>query len=78
MKDGPDGSGRRQRMAILIYTGRVGTNKVGSDCEFEFEIDTELCPTSEPERTDYIDKGAQEAMWESGIIDWSYQQVEES
>ena len=62
---------------ILKFEGRVGTNKVGSDCTFTFEIDEEDLPNTPARRTEYIDKVAQEAMWESGTIDWSFEQVGE-
>lgn len=64
-------------MATLRFAGTVGTRKVGSECEFEFEIDEADLPEDATAREEYIDKAALEAVWESGIIDWSFEQVGE-
>ncbi len=54
----------------------VKTNKVGSDCELELEIDDDdLKDMSDEEREDYIDKIAWEYAMES-LIDWYWYKVE--
>ncbi|HBF2805526.1 TPA: hypothetical protein KN238_000107 [Clostridioides difficile] len=55
---------------------RVKTNKVGSDCELELEIDDDdLKDMSDEDREDYIDKIAWEYIMES-LIDWCWYKVE--
>ncbi|HGT1414572.1 TPA: hypothetical protein ACMV83_002321 [Clostridioides difficile] len=55
----------------------VKTNKVGSDCELEFEIDDDdLKDMSDEEREDYIDKIAWEYVFEN-FIDWNWYEVED-
>ena len=63
-------------MAILKFKGTVSTNKVGSECDFEFEVDEEDLPEDSGKREKMIHEIAQEALWESGQIDWTYEQVE--
>ncbi|MCI9976509.1 hypothetical protein JY742_10290 [Clostridioides difficile] len=54
----------------------VKTNKVGSGCELELEIDDDdLKDMSDEEREDYIDKIAWEYAMES-LIDWYWYKVE--
>lgn len=62
---------------ILKFTGTVGTIKVGSGVKFSFEIYEEDLPTNPDEREEAIDEIALEALWESGVVDWSYEQVGE-
>jgi len=57
--------------------GRVGTNKVGSECDFEFEVDEEDLPLDPEKRKEVIEDMAREAMWDSGKVDWNYEQVGE-
>jgi len=53
----------------IIIRGWVSTNMCGSKCEFEAEFDkADWDDMSYVER----DKEMLEAMWESGIVDWSY------
>ncbi|HIE0298016.1 TPA: DUF7167 family protein [Clostridioides difficile] len=55
----------------------VKTNKVGSDCELELEIDDDdLKDMSDEEREDYIDKIAWEYVFES-LIDWNWYEVKD-
>ena len=63
-------------MTIRKYKGYVRTNKVGSECEFEFEIDDEELPEDPQEREQEINEIALDALWGSGKIDWSYEEVE--
>lgn len=62
-------------MAILKFRGTVGTNKVGSDCEFEFEVDEEDLPKNTDERKRALNEIGLEALWESGMIEWNFEQV---
>ncbi|HBG7056104.1 TPA: hypothetical protein KQ981_003004 [Clostridioides difficile] len=55
----------------------VKTNKIGSDCELEFEIDDDdLKDISDEEREDYIDKIAWDYVFEN-FIDWNWYEVED-
>ena len=63
-------------MAILKFKGTVSTNKVGSECEFEFEINEEDLPEDPGERERMIDKIALEELWEYGRIDWGFEEVD--
>jgi hypothetical protein len=65
-------------MAILKFIGTVSTNKVGSDCEFTFEVYEASLPKGKQARQDYLDAEALNAMWESGQVEWSYRPAEES
>lgn len=65
-------------MTIRKYVGRVSTNRVGSECEFEFEIDDEDLPEDPIKRQREIDKIALEELWESDILEWGYNEVKES
>lgn len=65
-------------MAIRKFIGTVSTNKVGSDCEFMFEVDEASLPKGKQAREDYLDNEALQAMWESGQVEWSYRPAEES
>lgn len=65
-------------MAIRKYIGTVSTNKVGSGCEFEFEIDDEDLPEDPEEARSVINNIALEALWDSGKINWAYGEVAES
>lgn len=61
---------------IRKYEGKVSTNKIGSECEFEFEIDDDDLPEDNPgKRERMINAIALEALWDSGIIDWGYEEV---
>ncbi|HBF2041663.1 TPA: hypothetical protein KRL75_001593 [Clostridioides difficile] len=61
-------------MKINAY---VKTNKIGSGCEFEFEIDDDnLKNMSDEEKKDYIDKIAWDYVFES-FIDWNWYEVED-
>lgn len=62
-------------MAILKFEGSVSTNKVGSECKFTFEIDEEDLPENTNEREHTLNEIALEALWESGQIDWGYEQI---
>lgn len=62
-------------MAMLKFEGRIGTNKVGSDCEFEFEVNEEDLPKNKEKRREYIEEMAKDAAFQ--FIDWSYAQVGE-
>jgi hypothetical protein len=42
----------------------------------EFEIDDEDLPEDPQKREDAINDRALEALWESGVIDWSFAEVE--
>lgn len=48
------------------FTGRIGTDKLGSDCEFEFEVDDDA---TEKE----IEAAAREAALE--YVEWNYEEV---
>jgi hypothetical protein len=63
-------------MAIKRYRGTVSTNKVGSECHFEFEIDEDSLPDDLGERREVIEKEAQAAMWESGQVSWDFEEAE--
>lgn len=63
-------------MAILKFKGTVSTDKVGSECEFEFEVDEDDLPEDAEERKATIHEIGLEALWESGVLDWGYEQVE--
>ncbi|HDG7527535.1 TPA: hypothetical protein PFR81_002032 [Clostridioides difficile] len=55
----------------------VKTNKVGSDCEYEIEIDNDdLEDMSNEEREDYINKIVLDYALES-LIDWDWYEVED-
>ncbi|HHY0047884.1 TPA: DUF7167 family protein [Clostridioides difficile] len=55
----------------------VKTNKVGSDCELELEIDDDdLKNMSDEDREDYIDKIAWDYAFEN-LIDWNWYEVED-
>lgn len=45
------------------FKGRISTDKVGSDCEFEFEVDDDATEAE-------IEETAREAAF--NFIDWSY------
>jgi hypothetical protein len=62
-------------MTIRKYRGEVSTRKVGSKSTFEFEIDDEDLPEDPQEHEDAINDRALEALWESGVIDWSFGEV---
>ncbi|EGT3945307.1 TPA: hypothetical protein KOR49_002200 [Clostridioides difficile] len=54
----------------------VKTNKVGSECEYELEIDDDdLKDMSEEEREEYINKIALDYALES-LIDWNWYEIE--
>ncbi|CCL32396.1 TPA: hypothetical protein KOB88_001822 [Clostridioides difficile] len=54
----------------------VKTNKVGSECEYELEIDNDdLEDMSEEEREEYINKIALDYALES-LIDWNWYEIE--
>lgn len=60
-------------MKINIY---VKTNKIGSECEYELEIDDDdLKDMSEEEREEYINKIALDYALES-LIDWNWYEIE--
>lgn len=61
-------------MALRKYIGTVSTNKVGSECDFEFEVDDEELPAEKNARADALEKIASEALWGSGMIDWSFEE----
>lgn len=63
-------------MTIRKYRGEVSTNKVGSECSFEFEIDDEDLPEDPGKRARAIDKIALEALWDSGQLEWGYEEVD--
>ena len=47
----------------------VSTNKVGSTCEYDFDVDDdEFDGMSDAEINDYM----LECLWQSGMIDWTY------
>ncbi|ENY8552387.1 TPA: hypothetical protein KNP26_003092 [Clostridioides difficile] len=61
-------------MKINVY---VKTNRVGSSCELELEIDDDdLKDMSDKEREDYIDKIAWDYAFEN-LIDWDWYEVED-
>ena len=64
-------------MAMLKFRGVVKTNKVGSECSFEFEVDEEGLPDGPPERSKALNDAALEALWESGQVEWDYEQIDE-
>ena len=64
-------------MTIRKYIGHVQTSKVGSRSEFEFEVDDEDMPEDPAEMRKAIDKVAHEAMYESGVFEWGYNEVAE-
>lgn len=51
---------------MKTYKGSVSTNKVGSNCEFEFEADDDATE-------DEIEELAREAMFEQ--IEWNFEVV---
>lgn len=51
---------------MKLYKGYVATNKVGSDCDFEFEADDDATE-------DEIGELAREAMFEQ--IEWNFEVV---
>lgn len=51
---------------MKTYKGYVATNKVGSDCEFEFEADDDATE-------DEIEELAREAIFEQ--IEWNFEVV---
>ncbi|HBG8471502.1 TPA: hypothetical protein KRH38_003864 [Clostridioides difficile] len=54
----------------------VKTNKVGSGCEYELEIDNDdLEDMSEEEREEYINKIALDYALES-LINWNWYEIE--
>ncbi|HEL2860444.1 TPA: hypothetical protein UL242_002553 [Clostridioides difficile] len=54
----------------------VKTNKVGSECEYELEIDNDdLEDMSEEERKEYINKIALDYALES-LINWNWYEIE--
>lgn len=54
---------------IVRVVGKVRTNRVGSECEFEAEFERdEWEGMSEDER----EEAMREAMWDSGQVDWDY------
>jgi hypothetical protein len=61
---------------IRKYRGVVSTNRVGSECDFEFEIDDEDLPEDPGKRERMINEIALEALWGSGQIDWDYEEVD--
>lgn len=61
-------------MAILRFVGRIGTDRVGSDCEFEFEVDEAELPRGKQARQEAIEEMAREAAFQ--LVEWSYEQVE--
>lgn len=63
-------------MALMKFVGKVSTNKVGSECDFEFTVDEDDLPTDPDKRARAIEEMAQEALWGSGSFDWSYAQVD--
>ena len=62
-------------MATRKYVGRVRTNNIGSECEFEFEVDDEDLPEDPDERAGTLNEIALEALWESGKVEWSYKEA---
>ena len=62
-------------MGTLRYRGTVRTARVGSQCTFEFTIEEDDLPEREVERNVAIEKIAQEALWESGVFEWGYEQI---
>ncbi|EOE7167613.1 TPA: hypothetical protein KPG21_000451 [Clostridioides difficile] len=61
----------------MKINGYVKTNKVGSGCELELEIDDDdLKDMSDEEREDYIDKIAWDYVFEN-LIDWNWYEVED-
>jgi hypothetical protein len=64
-------------MAILKFKSTVRTDKIGSECKFTFKIDEEDLPEDPGDRDDVIHELAKEALWDSGTIYWSYEQVED-
>ena len=51
---------------------KVSTNKVGSECYDEFDIDdAEWNEMTEQEQADFC----LEALWNSGMVDWTYEPV---
>lgn len=47
------------------FVGKIGTNKVGSDCEFEFEVDDDATE-------DEIEDAAREAAFQN--VEWNYEE----
>lgn len=60
---------------IRKYEGKVHTSKIGSTCEFGFEIDDDDLPEDPGKREREINKIALEALWESGVLEWGYEEV---
>lgn len=61
-------------MKFIAY---AQTNKIGSRCEIEFEIDDEVFEDmSEDERGDYIQREAMEAAWGNSLVEVGYEEVE--
>lgn len=50
------------------FTGSISTNKVGSECSFEFEADDDATE-------DQIEELAREAAFD--WIDWNYEEVKQ-
>lgn len=59
-------------MATLTFTGTVRTNKVGSEAHFQFEVEEEDLPDDPQKREEVLDQLGLEALWESGMVHWSY------
>ena len=57
---------RDAKPKIIKYRGRVRTDKVGSECEFEFEVDARWHHTR-------VEEEAREAAFD--LVEWSYEIV---
>jgi hypothetical protein len=58
----------------MRFNGYVKTDKVGSKCEFEFEVEaSEVEGMNEEERQKTIENAAREAAFES--VEWTFWEV---
>ena len=51
---------------MRTFTGSIGTNKIGSDCKFEFEVEDDATP-------EQIESAAREAAFEN--IEWNFKEI---
>lgn len=62
---------------VLKFRGTVSTNRVRSECTFEFEIDEGDLSKDPSRREQEIDRIALDELWNSGQLSWGYEQIEE-
>lgn len=63
----------KRKTKVLKFIGTVRTNRAGSACTFEFEVDEARLPRDADGREAAINKAGLAALWESGQVEWAYE-----